>query len=64
MNPLDGLTWAQRFAWNNLQLARRVYAHAFRFAIDAGIPEDVLAAEFCDMALTTGAMLKPYEVEL
>ena len=64
MSAPDSMSWAQRFAWNNLQLARRVYAHAFRFAIDAGIPEDVLASEFCDMAFTTGAMLKPYEVEL
>ena len=59
-----GLSWAQRCTWASLWLARQWYHRAFRQALDAGTPEDMLAAELCDMALTAGALLQPYEVEL
>ena len=63
-DAVAGLSWAQRCTWASLWLARQWYHRAFRQALDAGTPEDMLAAELCDMALTAGALLKPYEVEL
>ena len=47
-----------------LASARAVYHTTFRVAIMAGVPQDALAAELCDMALAAGAMLDQPQVEL
>ena len=47
-----------------LASARAVYHTTFRAAILAGVPQDALAVELCDMALAAGAMLDQPQVEL
>ena len=47
-----------------LASARAVYHVTFRAAIDAGMPQDALAVELCDMALAAGAMLDQPQVEV
>ena len=53
------LPWALMLA-----SARAVYHTTFRAAIRAGVPQDALAVELCDMALAAGAMLDQPQVEL